>query len=206
MKAKSDSFSGYILAGGQSSRMGRDKAFLKINGKTFLQNAVDNLKPVCKDNIKIILKDESLKVSLEYSGVTSCLYDIYKNRGVLAGIHASLKDCKKEFAVILACDMPLVTDQTIQMLAEKAMSGKYDAVVPNQYDDRLQPLCATYRVQKCLGTLEEMLESENSGSARKFLTKLHILTIDQSEFKCAKDIFLNVNYVEDYDNISMLKV
>jgi len=201
MKSKYKDFAGYILAGGNSSRMGRDKALLKINGKTFIENAVETLNPLCNGRIKIVLNKNKSNLLLEQSATTTCIYDLYPNIGVLAGVHASLKDCRKEYAIIIACDMPRITTKTLQILADKALSEEADAIIPKQDDGKLQPLCAVYRTEKCLQPLERFIDSEKSRSARDFLETLNIITIEQSNFCGSKNILLNVNYLADYESI-----
>ena len=102
-----EDFTGYILAGGKSSRMGRDKAFLKIGDKTFLENAVEILKPNC-EQVKIVLNKSQNHFIEKLPDDISHIFDIYENRGAVGGIHAALQDCQTEFAVILAVDLPFV--------------------------------------------------------------------------------------------------
>ena len=110
-------FTGYILAGGKSSRMGRDKAFLKIGEKTFLENAVEILTPVCKQ-VKIVLNKSQTHFIEKLPEGISHIFDIHENRGAVGGIHAAFQDCKTEFAVILAVDLPFVTSEAIEKLCE----------------------------------------------------------------------------------------
>ncbi len=83
-------FTGYILAGGKSSRMGRDKAFLKIGEKTFLENAVEILKPNC-DQVKIVLNKSQNHFIEKLPDGISHIFDIHENRGALGGIHAAFQ-------------------------------------------------------------------------------------------------------------------
>ena len=181
--------------------MGHEKSLLKINDKTFAELAYDALKSVCEKRITTVIREKKAKVMPEQLTATRYIYDLYENLGVLAGVHAALKECNSEFAIILACDMPFVTDKTIVQLAEIMLEQDADAVVPKQTDGRLQPLCAIYRVKECLSKLEVLLESKESKSAQHFLKKLRVKSIKQSRFDVTKDVFFNVNSLEDYNNL-----
>ena len=143
-------FTGYIFAGGKSSRMGADKAFLKIGEKTFLENAVEILKSNC-DQVKIVLNKSQTHFIEKLPDGISYIFDIHENRGALGGIHAAFQDCETEFAVILAVDLPFVTSEAIEKLCEIILREKdFSAIVPRQTDGRFQPLCAVYRVKVIL--------------------------------------------------------
>ncbi|MCB1023640.1 MAG: molybdenum cofactor guanylyltransferase, partial [Acidobacteria bacterium] len=155
-----NNFSGYVLAGGRSSRMGRDKAFLEINGKTFLQNAIEILSPVFASRVKVVLNRQQTHFIEKLPAGIAHIFDIYENRGPLGGIHASFMDCKTKFAVILAVDLPLVKPGLIEALSTRAVGNRADAVVPIQSETGLkQPLCGVYRVASCVTPLEVILKS-----------------------------------------------
>ncbi len=131
-------FSGYILAGGKSSRMGTDKAFLKIGEKTFVENAVEILRTVCESRVKIVLNQNQKHFTEKLPQNLTYIFDIYQNRGVLAGIHSALKDCQTKYAVILAVDLPLVTQDVILKLAMSLTDyQECSAIVPEQANLKL---------------------------------------------------------------------
>jgi molybdopterin-guanine dinucleotide biosynthesis protein A len=189
---KSD-LTGFILAGGRSSRMGRDKFALEINGETFLDNASNILKPVC-ETVKIVLSQiQNIETSLP------SVRDIFAARGALGGIHAALQNCDTKFALILAVDLPRVTTGAIESLVRLALaSNKFPAVVPRQTDGRPQPLCAVYRVKYCLPPLEKILGENDSASVRDFLDAISPKYIDASRLSTDEDLLFNVNYPEDF--------
>src|SRR5438045_1162415 len=100
-------FTGYILAGGKSSRMGKDKAFLKTSDKTFLERAINALSSICENHVKIILNQNQTDLIEKLPPNIPYIFDIFENRGALGGIHTALKNCKTKFAIILAVDLPL---------------------------------------------------------------------------------------------------
>ncbi|MEO8071960.1 MAG: molybdenum cofactor guanylyltransferase [Acidobacteriota bacterium] len=190
-------FTGYILAGGKSSRMGRDKAFLKIVERTFIENAVEILKANC-EQVKIVLNKSQKHFIEKLPAEIPHIFDIYENRGAPGGIHAALKDCETEFAIILAVDLPRVNGEAIEKLCSIAVdSTDFSAIVPRQPDGRLQPLCAVYRAEDCLPKLEEILLKNNSASARDFLEIVKINIIESADLSDYYYLFANINYPQD---------
>lgn len=195
-------FSGYILAGGKSSRMGTDKAFLKIGDKTFLENAIDILRPVCETRIKIVLNKNQTNIVEKLPQNLTYIFDIYQNRGVLAGIHSALQDCQTKYAVILAVDLPFVTPDVILKLATSLTDfQECPAIVPEQANHQLQPLCGIYNKNICLRKLESLLEADMDASANKFLELINSKIISFNKLNTASDTFLNVNFDTDYQRI-----
>lgn len=192
---------GYVLAGGKSSRMGTDKAFLKIGEKTFIENAVEILKPNCQ-KVTLVLNNSQTDFSEKLPFQIPKIFDIYENRGALGGIHAALKDCKTEFAVILAVDLPFVKSDVIAKLYKIiSLEEEISAVVPRQSDERLQPLCAIYRVKDCLLKLEEILSNSNSASVRDLLFTVKTEIVNADKLSDKENLFANLNYFSDYKNL-----
>ena len=199
----SNDFTGYILAGGKSSRMGADKAFLNLNGETFIERAVNSLKSNCAA-VKIVLNRSQNDFINQLPAEISPVYDVHENRGALGGIHAALKDCPTKFAIILAVDLPNVTAEAIGSLANSAFaSNKFAAVVPRQTDDRLQPLCAVYLARYSLPTLEQIIAANENASVSDFLEQIYARTIPQNNLtaNAAEDLLFNVNCREDYQKL-----
>ncbi len=194
-------FNGFILSGGKSSRMGADKAFLKIGEKTFLENALETLKPNC-EQVKIVLGKSQTHFIEKLPAGIFCIFDIYENRGALGGIHAALKTCQTEFAVILAVDLPFVTSEAIETLCEIIADKKdISAVIPRQIDGRLQPLCAVYHVRNCLPKAEEILSKNESASVRDFLSILEIRIIESKSLSQNENLLKNINSPADLQSI-----
>lgn len=198
-------FTGFVLAGGKSSRMGKDKAWLEINGKTFLENAVDVLRPACS-SIKIVLNQSQHHFIEKIPDDIPHIFDHFENRGALGGIHAALTDCKTKLAIILAVDLPFVSRQAIEKLCEVALSSKdVAAIVPRQNDGRLQPLCAVYRVQNCLPQLEDLLTKPTSPSVRNFLELIPTNYLEATVLS-DENLFFNVNQPSDFALIKKAKL
>jgi molybdopterin-guanine dinucleotide biosynthesis protein A len=141
-QAANGNLSVFILAGGKSTRMGRDKAFVEFEGRTLLARALELARSVTP-SVRIIGSRE------KFSAYAPVIEDIFHDCGPLAGIHAALLSSQEqdstELNLMLAVDMPFVTRALLQYVAAAAGgSPKALAVVPRS-GDRLQPLCAIYR-------------------------------------------------------------
>ena len=185
--------------------MKTDKAFLEIDGKTFLSRAAETLSTICENQIKIVLNQTQTHFVERLPAAVSHIYDAYKNRGAPGGIHAALKDCETKYAIILAVDLPLVTGEAIARLKQIALeSNEFSAVVPVQTDGRLQPLCAVYRAKDCLPVLENFLSETTSASVRDFLKLVPIYCIEQKDLLNDKNLLLNVNNPNDFVEVTNL--
>jgi molybdopterin-guanine dinucleotide biosynthesis protein A len=134
-----NNFTGYVLAGGKSSRMATDKAFLRFGDETFLNRAVKSLSTVCENRIVIVLNQTQTHFIEKLPREIPYIFDVFNNRGALGGIHAALQNCRTKYAVILAVDLPFVTGEAIENLAKIAIQSKdCAAFVPIQTDERMQ--------------------------------------------------------------------
>ena len=104
------SIDGFILSGGQSRRMGRDKCDLTLNGQTFVERISDRMKPVTS-SIKVVGR-------LTGQSTLSQVSDVYPGWGALGGVHAALANCSSEWALVVACDFPFVTTDLFARMEE----------------------------------------------------------------------------------------
>jgi len=130
-------FSGFVLAGGRSSRMGTDKAFLEFNGRTLLARALDLLHLLTPE-VRIV------GPAAKFAAHGPVVEDTYTGRGPLAGIHAALSSSATEMNLILAVDLPFVTESLLRFILEQADASLAVVTVP-RIAGGYQPLCAAYR-------------------------------------------------------------
>ena len=142
MSRTAPSRTGFVLAGGKSSRMGagsdqdKDKAFLEFRGQTLLNRALAVMGTVC-DRVAIV-GDPA-----KFAKYESVVADIFPGCGPLAGIHAALLHSPAKLNLMLAVDMPFVSRELLAFLF--AAAEESDAIVTVPRCGRLQPLCAAYR-------------------------------------------------------------
>ena len=128
----------FILAGGKSTRMGADKAFVEYDGRTLLARALDLARSITHD-VRIVGSPE------RFAPFAPVVEDIFRDCGPLGGIHAGLRASQHELNVMLAVDTPFVSWACLQYLISQAR-GAPEAVAVVPRDDRgFQPLCAVYR-------------------------------------------------------------
>ncbi len=180
--------------------MGRDKAFLEINGTTFIQNAVDILKPVCAARIKIVLNPDRTDPVSKLPTKIASIFDLHKTRGPLGGIHAALNDCQTEFAIILAVDQPLVSGALIADLADHALRSGPDVVIPQSESGDFKQLCTVYNVESSFRLLDKLLSDDTTSvSVLRFIEALEDREVFSLEGHASD--FENINNPEDYDRI-----
>ena len=180
----------FILAGGASSRMGTDKSQLLIDGQTFAERIANTLREVT-DSVIVVGR------SLDNSSLPS-VPDVYPQWGALGGLHAALTASSREWAIVVACDLPFVTSELFLHLANQRLD--HDAVVPIQPDQRPQPLAALYRVEVCRRRATELIEAGH----RRPLDLLDAVNTRWVAFdeirnlEQAERFFVNINTPEDY--------
>jgi len=154
----------FIQAGGRSSRMGADKAWLEINGRPMIENVLAAAQPVAA-SLSIVINHANSNADryreLAEKWNARLLFDLHDHKGPLGGIHTALKTCEEnESALILACDMPFITTEFLSFLCHAHQAGNPQFItVPSDQEGRLQPLAAIYD-QACLFATEEMLISD----------------------------------------------
>jgi molybdopterin-guanine dinucleotide biosynthesis protein A len=134
-----EAVTGFVLAGGKSSRMGCDKALLELAGHSLLQRAIGLASSVTKE-VRII-GDPA-----KYAAFGAVIADIYSERGPLAGIHAALAYSSTGLNLILATDLPFVEGPFLRYLIATAQATDAVVIVP-QVGRYFEPLCAVYRKQ-----------------------------------------------------------
>src|SRR5277367_1946225 len=129
---------GFILAGGESSRMGRDKALLELDGEALIVRVTRLLESLA-DGCAVIgdcIRLEGLALRI--------IGDEYPGAGPLGGIVTALKASSAEWNLIVACDLPYLKREWLEILIGRAVQSDAAAVVPMN-ERRAEPLCAMYR-------------------------------------------------------------
>ena len=178
--------SAVLLAGGKSSRMGRDKALLDFEGQLLWRHQLETLRRLTPE--EIFLSGHCLDATLE------TIADEVSDAGPLAGVAAALRRSSGTHLIVLAIDLPKVTSVFLRMLL--ALCGDEQGVVPRR-DGRFEPLAAVY--PKCCAALAlAALESGNYSmqdfvrtALRQELVLAHEITDDELA------LFANLNTPAD---------
>ena len=185
---------GFILAGGASSRMGDDKAHLRLGERTLVERAAAALGGVAGRVSVVSSKPDAAAFGLPV------VPDLFVGRGAMGGLHAALAHGSAEWALILSCDLPFVTAALCARLIS-LRGPDADAVAPLQPDGRPQPLCALYARAACLPVVEELLRAGEL-RPRALLTRVRtrwVTFAEVADLDGSEDFFRNVNTPEDFN-------
>jgi len=161
------SITGIILAGGKSSRMGQDKGFLKLKGKTFLSYIIEALKPIVDDIINVSNNSDYDFFKLKR------VKDTIENSGPLAGLYSGLLHSETENNIVLSCDVPLINTSVLKKLIE-GVSPETD-VIQFESEGKTIPLVAMYK-RHCSQPILKLLQT-NERRLRFAIEQLEVKTI-----------------------------
>lgn len=181
----------YVLAGGKSTRMGRDKAFLELGGKALVRRALALARAVAKE-VKIVGDPGKFG---EYGPVVP---DIYPERGPLGGIHAALAESASELNLMLGVDLPFLEAGFLQLLVSAAKDSPALVTVP-RVDGYYQPLSAVYR--KGFSVLAEEALEGNRNKVDALFPHIPLRVVNDEEIArngFSPAMFRNVNTPEDW--------
>lgn len=173
---------GIILAGGDSQRMGYDKANLMLGEHTLLQHVIATMRQVFPQVILSVRQlrpeielpqvcDEQAKEGMQVGAVPLA------GAGPLAGLAAGLGHVTTPWAFVVACDMPFVVPAMVELLGQ--YRSRYQAVVPVVLGHP-QPLAAFY-ASSCLDTIRAHLAGGGKNSLRAVLDQLQVCYVDETE-------------------------
>jgi molybdopterin-guanine dinucleotide biosynthesis protein A len=183
--------SAFILAGGKSTRMGTDKAFLQFNGRRLLERALTLTRSIAP-NVVII------GAATKFAPFGSVVEDIFPGCGPLAGIHAALQSSRSELNLILAVDLPFVTPELLMFLRKKAVEATTALATVPRTVQGWQPLCAFYRREFADLAADSLRAGRYKIDA--LFNPAHTLAISEPELQAAgfaPDIFRNLNTPQD---------
>jgi molybdopterin-guanine dinucleotide biosynthesis protein A len=210
---KESAIRGFIQAGGRSSRMNRDKAWLEIDGVPMIERAVAAAKPAA-GRLGIIVNAANPQIERYQKLAESCdamlILDLHEHLGPLGGIHTALSHCGAgESALVLACDLPFITTEFLSFLCDvhqtrnpqSAIRNPQSITVPLDQSNRLQPLAAIYD-QSLEATAGQMLAA-NELRVDLLYSRVSTRPVGFAEFANLRDaerFFINVNTPEEYQN------
>lgn len=171
--------------------MGTDKSQLLIENQTFVERITTTLLTIT-DSVRLVGARDNSQLPI--------VPDVYPQWGALGGLHAAVTACRRDWAIVVACDLPFVTSDLFRRLA--SLRENYDAVVPIQQDGRPQPLCAFYRSETCARRATELIEAGRrrpldllDSVNTRWINFTELANLDQAE-----RFFVNINTPDDYDD------
>lgn len=187
-----------ILAGGRSSRMGAEKAFLKLHGKPFIRIIYDKFAALSDDIIITVgTMPPDAFVSVLPAGARVIKDSIYTSSPVGGIITAAINSRHTYFAAV-ATDMPLIEPAVIDRLFN--IAAGHSAAIPVYKDGRLEPLCAVYRADDIKNINASLVRA--AMDIVKILTDPVLVNVERFiDVDSKLDTFRNVNTKEDYLNL-----
>jgi molybdopterin-guanine dinucleotide biosynthesis protein A len=185
--------SAFILAGGKSTRMGTDKAFVEYEGRTLLARALDLARSVAS-GVWIVGSKE------KFAGFAPVVEDVFRDCGPLGGIHAALLGSSIELNLMLAVDTPFVSRAFLKYLITQAQRAPDAVVIVPRSDGRRQPLCAIY-CREFAAVAERALQARQNRIDRLF-DEVQTRVIEQEELEGAgfsSALFRNLNTPEELE-------
>lgn len=183
---------GFVLAGGESTRMGCNKALLELEGVPLLVRTARLIESVA--NAPTVVGNAKGCGSLGLSG----LPDDCPGAGPLGGIATALRASAAPWNLIVACDLPYLTKEWLEYLVDRALASHGDAVLPMNARGA-EPLCAMYH-KRCEPSIRTALRHGTrkvTDGLRELLVEM-IGPLEWKGFDSAGLLFKNMNSPEDY--------
>jgi len=188
----------FVLAGGKSSRMGSDKAFLQFGNESLLSHALIVAGAVTGE-VRIVGDAK------KFATFGQVVEDVYCDRGPLGGIHAALSSSMTELNLMLAVDLPFVESNFLEYLLLRARESGAMVTLPRA-GGGLQPLCAAYRRGFAAAAEESLREGKNKIDS--LFERVETCVIDEDEWEqagFAAEMFRNLNTPNELDEARSLR-
>jgi molybdopterin-guanine dinucleotide biosynthesis protein A len=163
-----DTITGFVLAGGMSSRMGENKSLMLFHGRPMITYAIEILSPLCE---KVVISS-----NLRAYDFTGCEVwsDELPVQASINGLYSCLKRSETPWNIILTCDMPFAGSRLFTCLLGQARDT--DAVIPVHGQGLVEPLCGLYS-RSALPVLEQHMQ-EGQYSILKLLRSIRCRYVD----------------------------
>ncbi len=143
-----------IQAGGQSSRMGEDKALKPFLGRPLIRRVIDRLTPIADE----ILITTNHPEDYRFLGLP-LFEDLHPGRGALGGLYTAIHSAGFPIVAVAACDLPFANPALFEYAALLLTREEVDVVIPES-GEGLEPLHAVYRRSTCLPAIETALQAD----------------------------------------------
>ncbi|MBI2864258.1 MAG: molybdenum cofactor guanylyltransferase [Chloroflexi bacterium] len=188
------STSAIVLAGGKSTRLGRDKSLVTIGGETLIDRVIGRLAEVAGEVLVVTAADHPLPLLEGREGVR-VIVDIFPNKGALGGLFTGLGAISNPCGLVCACDMPFLNVGLLKFMVRS--SEGFDVTIP-RFQGYCEPLHAVYG-KSCLPAIETMLAKGNL-KILSFFPYVRVRYLEEAEidrFDPDRLSFFNINTEED---------
>ena len=184
---------GYILVGGKSSRFGRDKALVELEGRPLVLRVAETVRAAAGSATLVGPPGKYGHLGLRV------IPDPLPDFGPSAGLLAALDDSSSEWNLITACDLPNLSALFLRFLLHEARRSGADVVLPLDAEGRAEPLCAVYAL-RCRETIRSAVERGVHKMTTAFggLRLRELRPQEYARFDPDGSLFANVNTPEDW--------
>ncbi len=176
---------GFVLVGGRSRRMGRDKALLPWHSGVLVQDVAAKVAEVSGTVDLVGNPDRYAHLGF------NCLTDLRPGLGPLSGLETALHSGRAEYNLVLACDMPDVSAEHLTHLLRTAQQTDAKCVVTQDEAGRIHPLCAVYHAV-CLPSISRALDERR-------LKLLDLVSELDAEAVSTRSPIRNINTAEEWE-------
>lgn len=178
---------GVVLAGGQSSRMGFNKAEAEMHGESMLIRMIEKLKEITP--IIVVSSGSASYPNIPWMQIP----DMYPQCGPMGGIYSVLKTSNTSLNLVVSCDIPLVSRSLLEYIVSAAVKSNALITVPVDENGQLQMICAVYH-KDVLPILKQQIDSH----LFKMKNLLDLLTVEYVRITKEhplfdENAFMNVN-------------
>lgn len=193
-------FSLVIQAGGQSARMGEDKALKPFLGRPLIYRVIDRLSPLADEIIVTTNHPE------DYAFLNLRLVsDLAPGRGALGGLYTAVASATSPIVAVVACDMPFASATLLETATRLMVQEEADVVIAKM-DEGYEPFHAVYRRATCVPAIQSAIEADKWKVIAWFPSvKVRELTpAEVAEADPAGRAFWNVNTPEEFAEAEQL--
>lgn len=183
-----------LQAGGQSSRMGKDKAFLPFLGLPLIERLLDRFQQL---DAEVLIISNNAPLYQEFG--VPIFGDVRPGRGALGGLLTALTVANTPFVGLIAIDMPFANPNLIYVMTEMVQGSNWDGIIPSTTNG-IEPLHAVYRRESCLALVDRAIDQDlwrmkawHKNAKLKILDPGETLKITGTEHT-----FLNLNTPEEF--------
>ena len=185
------------MAGGKNSRFsGKNKALVRIGGKRILDRIYEVF-TILFDKIILVTNDPLQYMEWDFDIVT----DIFPIRSSLTGIHTGLFYITTPYAFFVACDIPFIKKELIEILLDGVEPG-IDIVIPES-SKGVEPLCSVYS-KRCFKPIEEQLEKKSLKIQRVF-QKVRVKKISEDILRTIDPDLVSLSNINTPDDLARAK-
>jgi molybdopterin-guanine dinucleotide biosynthesis protein A len=183
-----------IQAGGQSSRMGEDKALKLFLGRPLIQRVINRMMPIADE----IIVTTNRPAEYEFLSLR-LVPDLKPGRGALGGLYTAIASATSPLVAVVACDMPFASPMLFEGALKLMVEEDADVVIA-KIDEGYEPLHALYRRETCLPAIESAIDADQWKVISWFpQVKVRTLTSDEVKlFDPSGLCFWNLNTPEDF--------